>query len=128
MKKVILTLIVSLIMISNAHAGLFSKRPVLVCVIEGQTYTFNLKQMPMAPKRPPWPENGSISEITDEFYLFSEKLRADGFMRLVFYNVNRYSGVISGWMSYQTFKGESGGLTKLKTPEVYFSGTCKGVK
>ena len=121
MKKIILTLIVSLVMISNAHAGLFSKKPILVCTIEGEIYTFNLKKWDKE-------EDKWIEETTDQYYNFGEMLETETFTRLISYTVDRYSGVVNGWMSYQVFKGESGGFKKLKTPQVYFKGTCKGVK
>ena len=122
-------MVLGLLLCGNAYAGWFSKKPILICQIEGKSYTFNLKKMPMWPEKPPWPKNIWINEITDEFYRFGEKLKRDnGGVRLVHYTVDRYSGVVNGWMSYESFKGDSDGFTKLKTAEVYFNGTCKSAK
>ena len=129
MKKLLAITVVGLLLCSNAYAGLFSKKPILVCEIDGTLETYNLKKMSMWPKKPPWPKNNWINEITDEFYKFSERWESeDGRIRLVHYTVNRYSGVVNLWASYESFKGDSDMFTKLKTPEFYYDGTCKGTK
>ena len=129
MKKLLGIVVLGLLLCSNVYAGLFSKKPILVCEIDGKLHTFNLKKMPMWPKKAPWPKNNWINEITDEFYKFGERWKSDnGGIRLVHYTVNRYSGVVNIWASYESFKGDSDMFTKLKTAEFYYDGTCKSAK
>ena len=129
MKKLLAITVVGLLLCSNAYAGLCSKKPILVCNIEGKSYTFNLKKMPMWPKKAPWPKNEWITEISDQYYNFTEVLRFNGGRsRLVRYSVDRYSGVINGYMTKIAIKGSSDAFSNLKTPDVYFNGTCKSAK
>jgi hypothetical protein len=127
-------------MISNAYAGLFSKLPVLKCHMNDQYVTFDLKKFTVfyvpnlediqKGKKVSGDSDQMILEVTDELYYFLTKMRNnDGSYYTNTFNVNRYSGVIDGWIS-ETVLGENDPETfrKLKSQKHYWNGTCKGTK
>ena len=141
MKKLLGILIACLLLSGNAYAGLFSKKlPILKCYINDQYVTFDLRKFTIfySPnleeiqkgKKPSKLSDQTLFEVTDQSYEFQVKIRNnDGSFYTNTFSVNRYTGVIDGWISETVLgKNDPEMFSKLKSQRHYWNGTCEGAK
>jgi hypothetical protein len=134
MKKIISIIIVSLIIISNAHAGLISKLPILGCVIEGENFTYDLRDHEVFKNNKKFKDMSKVVIVSDDQYIFTEQAdQGDGTIRSIRYNVNRYTGIIDVTVSPKYIHRKNGGdpqtaLRKALSVDFTANGTCRGAK
>ena len=132
MKKLLGIFVLSLLLSGNAYAGWFSKLPVLACEVDGKYYTYDLREYKDISKKKYTKSNMPkkvILSISDSEYSFSDLSdEGDGTVRMLRYNVNRYSGVLDLYISAKHVRFGKDALIKALTTEYTANGICKGVK